>query len=232
MHGNGDITIYLFVGFFVAVVIFIVISQIQAKRRTKALISLAPTIGFTFEGDDWSDPSCAPRLQMPLFDRGHSQRFRNIMTGQVARLDTSLFDYWFTTGGGKSSHTWTQTVVAFTQDLWLPVFELRPEGVLDRVADVFTHKDIDFESHPIFSHRFLLRGLEVDKVRQLFAPPLLTFREGLSNGEKWHLEGDGYTLILYRSDVIVDAEEYPSLLEQTTAMAKAFFNSCGRTAPK
>jgi hypothetical protein len=226
MHGN--VNTYLVVGIFAVVIIFIVISQIQAKRRTKALIALAPTIGFTFEGDDWGDLTRAPRLQMPLFDRGHSQRFRNIMRGHFAGFDASLFDYWYTTGGGKSSHTWTQTVVAFTQDLWMPVFELRPEGVLDRVADVFTHKDIDFDSNPEFSRRYLLRGAEVDRVRELFAPPLLTFLEGLSSGEKWRIEGDGYTLIVYRSDAIVSAEEIQPLLDQTSSMARTFFGSCGR----
>lgn len=227
MHGN--VNAYFVVGVLAAVVIFIVIRQIQAKRRTKALIALAPRIGFTFEGDDWSDPTRAPRLQMPLFDRGHGQKFRNIMTGRFAGFDTSLFDYWYTTGGGKSSRTWTQTVVAFTQDLWMPVFELRPEGVLDRVAEVFAHKDIDFDSNPEFSHRYLLRGAEVDRVRELFAPPLLTFLEGLSSGEKWRIEGDGHTLILYRSDAIVSAEEIQPLLEQTSSMAKTFLGSCGRT---
>jgi hypothetical protein len=227
MHDN--ITTYVVVGIFVVFIVFIAISQIRAKRRTRALIALAPTIGFTFEGDDWSDLSRAPRLQMPLFDRGHSQKFRNIMTGHSAGFDTSVFDYWYTTGGGKSSHTWTQTVVSFTQDLWMPVFELRPEGVLDRVADVFTHNDIDFDSNPGFSHRYLLRGPEVDKVRELFTSPLLAFLEGLPTEEKWHVEGDGYTLILYRSDVIVRAEEVQLLLEQTSAVAKMFFGSCGRT---
>lgn len=227
MHGKFNS--YLIVATVVVFIIFIVLRQIQAKRRTQALISLAPAIGFTFEGDGWSDPSRAQRLQMPLFDRGHSRKFRNVMAGQFGGFDTSLFDYWYTTGGGKSSNTWTQTVVALTQDLWLPVFELRPEGVLDRVADAFTHKDIDFESNPGFSHRYLLRGPEGDKVRELFAPPLLTFLEGLPTEEKWHMEGDGHTLILYRSNVIVSAEEIQPLLDRTTAMARTFFSSCGQT---
>ena len=111
----------------------------------------------------------------------------------------------------------------------MPVFELRPEGILDRVADVFTHKDIDFDSNPGFSHRFLLRGLEIERVRELFAPPLLTFFEGLPTDEKWHVEGDGYTLILYRSNVIASAEEIQPILERTSRMAKTFFGCCGRT---
>jgi|SRR5580658_530607 hypothetical protein len=226
MHSN--VRLYFIVGFFAVVIIVMLIGQIQAKRRTKALITLAPAIGFSFEGDNWTDSSRAPRLQTPLFDRGRGQKFRNIMTGQFAGFDTSLFDYWYTTGGGKNSHTWTQTVVAFTQDVWLPVFELRPEGVLDRVADAFTHKDINFDSHPGFSHRYLLRGPEGDRVRELFAPPLLTFLEGLPKEEKWHMEGDGHTLILYRSNVIVSAEEIQRLLDHTSSMARTFFGSCGR----
>jgi len=103
--------------------------------------------------------------------------------------------------------------------------------MMDRLTDVFTHKDIDFDSYPGFSHRYLLRGSEVDAVRELFAPSLLTSIEGLPIEEKWHIEGDGRTLILYRSDVIVGAEEIQLLLEQTSSMAKTFFNCCGRPKP-
>ena len=112
MHGN-TIDFFVFALFMVGVVVFLVISQIQAKRRTRALIALAPSIGFTFEGDDWSDPSRAPRLQMPLFNRGHNPRFKNIMIGRSAGFDTNVFDYWFTTGAERA--------VTLGRKLWSPL---------------------------------------------------------------------------------------------------------------
>jgi hypothetical protein len=162
-----------------------------------------------------------------LFDRGGGGQFKNIMTGASAGFKTSLFDYSFTVGSGKNSHTYTQTVVAFSQELWLPLFEMRPEGFLDRVTDAIVHKDIDFESHSEFSRRYLLRGPEQEKIRELFTPALLTFLEGMPPEDKWHVEGGGATLILYHSDVTVGAEQIRAFLDETSSVARTFFSCCG-----
>jgi len=227
MRGFDALFPWLFGALVVAFIVIFIASRIQQKKRTAALAALAQTMGFNFEGTAWGDPTCAPRLQTALFHRGHSQRFKNIMTGNFAGFPTSVFDYWFTTGGGKSSHTWSQTVFAFTVDLWLPVFEMRPENFVERISDAFTHKDIDFDSHPEFSQRYLLRGEDKEKVRELFTPALLTFLEGLPADKKWHTEGDGHTLVFYRSDATAPPEEIPSLLEETVSIAKTFLSCCG-----
>jgi hypothetical protein len=227
----SNVFLYWFFGItlvlMVAVIVFI---KIQARKRTQSLQAAAQDMGFIFEGEDWSDRTQAPQLDAVLFGKGSRQRFVNIMTGAVGGFKTSLFDYSFTVGGGKSSNTLTQTVAAFSQELWLPLFEMRREVFFDRIGDAFVHKDINFDSHPEFSERYLLRGAEQDKIRELFTPALLTFLQGLSPEDKWHIEGVGATLILYRSDVTVGAGEIRPFLDETS-LARTFFGSCGLKKP-
>ncbi len=227
MHNNNSLALWIFGAAIVVIIISIIVRQIFAKKRTQALQTTAQEMGFTFEGAEWNDPSHAPRLNMPLFDRGSGRQFRNIMTGTAAGLKVSLFDYSFTTGGGKNSHTWTQTVAAFTQELSLPDFALRPEGFFDRIGEVFLHSDIDFDSHPDFSHRCLLRGPDEQKIRQLFSPALLSFCEALPPDYKWHIEGGGPSLVVYRSDATVNPTQVRTFLDETSSIASNFFSSCG-----
>jgi hypothetical protein len=227
MHSN-DVLIYWFFGVVLLILIAaVIVKQIRAQKRTDALRTVAQEIGFYFGGNDWGDQSQVPQTGMALFKRGGGGRFKNIMTGTSAGFKTSLFDYSFSVGGGKSRRTFTQTVAAFSQDLSLSPFEMRPEDFLDRIGDAFVHKDIDFESHSEFSRRYLLRGPEQDNMRQLFTPALRTFLEGLPSEDKWHIEGIGPTLILYRSDVTVGADRIRAFLNETSSIARTFFSSCG-----
>jgi hypothetical protein len=220
--------------FFAALLVLVIVGAVyakaQAQKRTRALEILASQIGFIFHGDDWSDPSQAPQLGTALFNRGSGRRFDNIMTGEYGGLKVSIFDYRYTVSSGKSAYTYTQTVAVFAPQRLLPLFELRPEGFFDRVGDVFMHKDIDFDSNPEFSRRYLLRGPEPENIRALFSPALLAFFEGFDPEQKWHVEGNGDSLLFYRSNAVVDAEQILSFRDQTAALAQSFFKSCGAIA--
>lgn len=230
MHSHNQTLGWISMAAFVALIIaFAAITSILQKKRTAALAALAPIMGFDFEGEGWTH-SARAQMQTALFDRGHSKKFRNVMTGMAAKFPASIFDYHYTVGGGKNSQTWVQTVVAFTVDLCLPVFELRPETFIDRIGDTFTHKDIDFESNPEFSHRYLLRGPEPDNIRLLFSPALLSFLESLPSDKRWHIEADTHTLLLYRLGVTVAPEQIQSLLQETLSLAQNFLGCCGLKA--
>jgi hypothetical protein len=201
-----------------------IFSSIQAKKRTQAMQEVAQQIGFNFVGNDQSS---ATQVRTALFNKGSSRKFRNIMNGAFAGFQANLFDYSYTTSNGRNSSTWIQTVAAFMQDSHLPLFELRPEGFLDRVSEVFVHQDIDFESHPEFSRRYMLSGPEEQAVRELFTPALLTFFEALPPEKKWHIEGGEGTLFVYRSAATVKPDDIRSFLEETSSIAQTFFASGG-----
>ena len=55
------------------------------------------------------------------------------------------FDYRYTTGSGKNSHTYRQTVVFFrSPEVDLPQFELKPQSFLHGIGKLFGYQDIDF----------------------------------------------------------------------------------------
>lgn len=209
--------------------IFVVLATIwvrrKAKQRSEALRSAANSLGLNYVGDD---SSRAVEVSTALFRRGGSRRFRNVMNGAYAGFQVSVFDYSYTVSSGKNSSTFTQTVAAFVQQRHLPVFELRPQGFMDRVAEMFVHKDINFESHPVFSKRFVLKGEDEASVRSLFTPALLSSFEMLPPEKQWHIEGSGMTLLLYRSNVRVPPQDIRAFLDETSAVAQTFCASAGR----
>jgi hypothetical protein len=211
----------------VLLIAFFILMRILKRKRAQAMVDVAPTIGFLFEGDTWADPSQAPPIQMPLFERKRDSRFANIMTGGFAGLRTSIFDYSYRSG--RNVHT--QTVVAFTfsQDLALPLFEVVPNNFFIRtlLPAVRSVKTIAFDSNPEFAKRFLVFGLREEEVRELFAPALLSFLEGLPPKELWRIEGLGATLMFYRTMGIMRPENLQSHLEKTSSLARGFVGSGG-----
>jgi hypothetical protein len=208
---------------FVAMAVVIIAgSRIQARRRTRAMQTAARQIGFTFEGEDWSDPTQRPQLGTALFQQPNG-RCWNVMTSTADRLKTSLFDY----GYFNPRYSARQTVAAFSQELWIPLFELRPDSLSDPVRDPWVSNRIDFD----FSERYVLRGPEEDKLRELFNPTLTSALISYTPEDHWHIEGMGTTLILYRAGVTVRPDELPAFLQQTSLIARTFFDLCGLKKP-
>jgi len=198
----------------------------KGKQRAADLRAVADALGFNYAGND---SSLTFQANTALFRRGSRRRFRNVMNGTYGSYPASVFDYSYTVSGGESSSTFTQTVVAFRQDHQLPWFELRPEGFLDRIADAFVHRDIDFETHPEFSKRYALRGDDGTAIRVVFTPALLSFFEMLPPERKWHIEGSGFTLLAYRANLTVAPQEIRTFVEETCSIANSFFAASGRS---
>jgi hypothetical protein len=147
------------------------------------------------------------------------------MTGSSSGLRVSLFDYSFVVGSGRNSHTYAQTVAIFSKSgTVLPEFEMRPEGIMQKIGEIFVHKNITFDSRPEFSRRYQLRSPETDKTRELFTPALLSFLEGLDPKKKWRLEAFAETLIVYRMSKRAKPEEFRAFLEETGSLANSFLS--------
>ncbi|HET6175657.1 MAG TPA: hypothetical protein VFE61_01915 [Candidatus Sulfotelmatobacter sp.] len=121
--------VFLLVTIFVSMFItFIVVSRMEAKKRTQAMQAAAHAIGFDFPGDLWNRQPDAQRLGTALLDLGTRRRFKNLMVGKTAGFGTNLFDYSYTISAGEESSTHTQTVVAFSQELWPPSSKCGPKA--------------------------------------------------------------------------------------------------------
>ena len=92
------------------------------KKRNESLRAVAAEIGLLFP--DVKDEALLARMEaFPLFNRGRGRTMRNVMTTETEAMSLTIFDYHYTTGGGQSSYTHKQTVVAIEpSELKLRIF--------------------------------------------------------------------------------------------------------------
>ena len=133
------------------------------------------------------------------------------MSGLADEIEITIFDYRYTTGAGKHQHTQKQTVVLLKSAvLDVPPFSLKPQHVLHNIGKAFGYQDIDFDSHPAFSRKYLLRSTDELAIREVFTPDILEYyesRPGLST------EAEGDRLLFFRASKKVKPEDLPSFLK-------------------
>lgn len=189
----------------------VLVTQYREKQRAAALKDLSAKIGFTYAGGS---------SEAPLLSSHKPDDITNVMRGSASGFEVLLYDYHYHVGtGGRRQHV-RQTIAAFKLPATLPAFELRPENVLHKIGSAFGYQDIDFDSNPEFSDRYLLRGDEV-RVRRLFTPALMTFFERLDT--EWSVETSGSWLMAYRSRKRVqpEAEAFRDFILKTSWIAAA-----------
>lgn len=189
----------------------------QERERTEQLGQLALTMGFTFE------PALDLEVlkgfgDLPVYGHGHSKKVSNVMTGQAGERDVKLFDYRYTTGSGKNSHTWNQSVALFPRaGEGLPDLLLAPENIFHKIGAVFGYQDIDFDTSPDFSSHYLLRGPDETAIRSVFSADALTF---FAAQRGWHVEIAAGNLGIYRADKRCKPEEIRSFLEEAQSVLR------------
>ncbi len=210
------------------VLIMIVLGRAGERRRTQALEAAAMQVGLAFSVQEEPLPA-GQEAGLHLFTAGHGRRARNLMRGGAGGMETVVFDYRYVTGGGKNQSTHDQTVAAFRlTGAALPAFTLGPETFVHRIAEHFGYQDFDFEAHPEFSRRYVLRGQDESAVRNLFAPALIDFFETLTGeNRRWSVEGSGEWLLVFHSERPIKPAELPEFLQQTAAVAAAFRANSG-----
>jgi hypothetical protein len=197
----------------IVLMVAITVLSIRADRkRTEGLRRAAEEMGFEFT----HDPGEGMLGRYPgfhLFSQGRSRDVRNLLRGKAGGLEVSIFDYSYVTGSGKSRHTWRQTVLAFEfDDVNLPGFSLRPEQWFQKIGQWLGYQDIDFESHPKFSKKYLLRsGEREEDVRALFNDRVLEYYEEHPNV---CTEGCGGRLVYYRAQQRIAPPDVRPFLEE------------------
>lgn len=200
------------------VLTILVIARRVERRRTESLQEACGAMGFLFDaaGDV---PTMRALADLPLFDRGHSKRIKNVMTGRTGDREVKIFDYRYTVGGGKESHTYAQTVALYPHAApGLPDLALAPENVFHKIGHAFGYQDINFASNPAFSSRYLLRGPDEMAIRSAFGPDILAYFEQQLG---WTVEVQAGSVGIYRSGKRVKPEDMATFKEDTQAVARA-----------
>ncbi len=217
-------------GVLAVVTMIVVFVNYLEKKRTEAMQEVAADIGLEFSATQ-DEELLAKMKVFSLFNKGHSRKMKNVMKAETAIANLSIFDYQYTTGGGKNSHTHRHTVVAMeSPSLNLPSFSLRPEGFLHSIGAALGMQDIDFENHQRFSDSFVLQGEDEAAIRDFFNQDLLELfaqRMGVtvesspglfiySHGGRKHpdqirdLMEQGYSMYAAFEDRLSDGEAPPS----------------------
>ncbi len=203
-------TIQIISGILLVIIVIILLVRYFSKKRTGALTAFAEFEHYNFSKNP--DDTFLPSLSgFHLFSKGHAKKVSNVLSKNSAERDLTIFDYRYTTGGGKNSHTWSQTVILYQSNrLQLPSFTLRPENVFHKIGKSFGYRDIDFDSHPLFSKQYLLRGEDEQNVRKLFTERALSY---FDEKKGFCAEGAGTRLLVYRSGKKIPLKNMPGFLE-------------------
>ena len=207
--------------FIIALVVIFVLIRYYSGKRAEALRQLAQTMNFTFSPK--GDATLLAALSgFHLFSQGQSRKYSNVLSGKYHGISIMILDYQYTTGGGEDAHTWRQTVLAIESDkLLLPNFVLRPEGLFDKIGNVFGYKDIDYELYPKFSKQYFLRGKNTQSVRNIFSDSTIQYYEqhpGLST------EGEGNRFICYNGSKVVSVDQIQNFMQQGYELFELFKN--------
>jgi len=215
-----------FAVFSVVVVIVVLLFAKYARKlereRTLGLKSSATLLGWQFSEE--APMSYLPNLDnFALFGHGHNKQIKNLMYGETNGVKAALFDYIYVTGSGKSRHTHYQSVVYFEpRHLNIPFFSLRPENALHKLIAAFGYQDIDFDNHPTFSSKYLLRGTDEQAIRNTFGDALLAFYEtnpGLST------DGGGNQLFIFRQGYRTPPHEAQSFINWAAQVQNVFLRA-------
>ena len=152
---HHDSTLYWIYGLFSAIAVFFaVFNWLQQKKRRAAWLPFASGLGCAFSPTDpFSIPGSSPHS---LFTLGHSRRAYNVMNGVYRGRPLRCFDYKYTVGSGRDSHTYNLTCVMLDAPLPFPPLIIRPEGFLDHLGHVIGIEDIQFESAE-FNRKFFVK---------------------------------------------------------------------------
>ncbi len=144
----------------------------KVLREFMQQFALANKMTYSQKGD-------ASSLTGALFNLGHSHSMTNVVSGSFTDNNLSLFDYQYTIGSGKNSHTYACTAtqidypsvlapVLLTVDYQsfggiVPFFgaweKIKPEGNFDKNFDLYTKKEFEIEALQIFSPDFMVKML-------------------------------------------------------------------------
>jgi hypothetical protein len=189
-----------------------------AARRRAALEAVALQAGWSFQGDD-VPPGELGLGDLPLFTRGSGRRARNVSRSTSPPL--CVFDYAYTVPRGNQRKTISQTVVHVESPRRpLPRFALSPGNALHRFLETFGYHDIDFDSSPEFSRRYLLRSTDDESsVRTLFDSSVRAYFE---QRRPVNVEAGPAGLIVYHAGRRVAPEDMRAFVDEALEVARQF----------
>jgi hypothetical protein len=212
------------------------VKQHRERLRAEALQSFASLMRLRFEPGDLKivDPDLSETW---LIDHGNAKgRALYALEGKFDGLHALLFDYQYEvthkdSEGDEETQKVVQSVAAFCcAKPRLPLFDLQGYSFLNVTGlnSIQSAKRIEFDGNPEFSKRFILLSGDKPSINRLFSTQLRGFLNDRYPKGNWRVEGTGPWLMLYQVDVRVVPEKWKGFLDETSQMARGFFQNMGK----
>lgn len=199
------------IGAFLFIAAIVVVILLVERKRTGALKTMVHSMGWTFRPNSTpADDQLISSSELSM--RGRGRKLSNFIELPPGPGQPIIFDCQFTEGSGKSAHTYMQTVCCFQDECtrMLPHFLLRPEHLGDKLGSLFGGKDINFPTHPEFSSKYLLRGMNEIAIRRFFSEPIL---DHFDRDRGWTVEAVSGRLFVYRLNQRIKPQELQSFID-------------------
>jgi hypothetical protein len=201
----------------VVVVFFVLLQRRQERERTEALRRVAETAGLRFEAEG-DVGTLRAQGELQIFTRGRHKRATNVLSGRLGDEDILVFDYQYTTGSGKHQQTSHQTVVVAHALHPLPDLQMAPENAFTRLAEHFGYQDIDIESSPEFSRRYLVKGADEAAIRAALYPGAVSY---FADHQGWTVEVLGGRVAIYRADRRTNADDMRTFIDEARTAVRS-----------
>jgi len=196
----------------VPLLLIIVAASRREKKRTAALKLVADSLGFEFVPKENADYLTVLK-ELPVFARfGRRQQILNLMRGRSRSIEVTIFDHSYVVSAGEHSHTRRQSMICFTSEsLSLPDFTLAPKRFWNKIGGFFGQQNIEFDTHPVFSDNFVVRGSDPEAVRAMFHDLAIEYFE---ENPGWNAEASPNRFLLYRANKRLQPDEIPTFFEE------------------
>lgn len=199
-------------------------AALQGRRRREALRVAGEKLGFTFQARGKS-AAAEGLAQLPLFDPCAEGLLVNYLTRteEGGEVEESVFDYHYLAGGEGARMPRRQTVFVYScSSVTFPSFVLEPDDFFHMVGEFFGPAGIDFGSHPVFSKKYRVKGLDEEAIRECFSEEVLSVIESMD----WlHVQACGDKMIFFRTGLTVRPEELGSVIDEYTKFKDLFLSS-------
>ncbi len=185
------------------------------SRRQLELLVYALQNHFDFLPEEWEEHD-----QWKGFPSTNGQQIERVTSvfvkknGRGTRL--TVADLRLSSGALLTLQTMENTYMRIDfNDFTMPEFTLMRETAMDRVAEALGAQDIDFDTNPEFSEKFLLQGNDEEAIRQFFVPEMLALNVQYPD---LFIESRGDAVLVYSTRGLATE----STIEEMLAFGKAF----------
>jgi len=137
---------------------------------------------------------------------------KNVLSFNHGHFNFNVADLIIQKGAETTADVDKMTVLKISGVKNVPNFYMHKTYLTDKIKEGLGNKDINFESHPIFSKKYVLRSDKDEKqVREFFNPELLSFLEQFEDS---FLSGNGKDLLLHFDEKLLNLSEVEFLIRE------------------